>query len=64
MDGDRTHRAVARIEAALARVEAAVRHSAQSTDSTDDLARRHAGLREEVARTVAELDSLIGGNRE
>ena len=63
MDGDRRHRAVARIEAALARVEAAARHSSRPIEGSDELARRHTSLREVVAQTVAELDQLISGHR-
>lgn len=46
---------VDRIEAALARIEAAAR---QRGDERRDLARRHAQLRDRVAEAVAAIDDL------
>lgn len=46
---------VQRIEAALARIEAA---AAQRGDERRDLARRHAQLRDRVAEAVAAIDEL------
>ena len=46
---------VQRIEAALARIEAAAR---QRGNERRDLARRHARLRERVAEAVAAIDDL------
>ena len=48
--------ASARIERALARIEAA---AAMQATSYADLARRHATLREHVGAALASLDSLI-----
>lgn len=45
-----------RIEAAVARIEAAV--AAQRKES-DSLARRHANLREAMAKAVGTLDQII-----
>lgn len=45
--------AVERIEAALARIDAASRKST-------DLHRRHARLKASVARSLADLDALLG----
>jgi len=52
--------ALARVDRALARIEAAVRRS--GTDRAA-LERRHAALRAGVTEAVAALDSLIAGER-
>jgi hypothetical protein len=57
MDGDRTHRALLRIDAALARLEAAAQQPAPSGDG--DLAARHARLRGVVTEVLGRLDTLI-----
>jgi hypothetical protein len=64
MDGNRTQRAVARIELALARIEAAARHPRSSSADPDPaLAARHARLRDAVGRSLAQLDQLIAEQR-
>jgi hypothetical protein len=63
MDGDRTARAQARIEAALARIEAAAQ-TAGSNSGADGLAQlqaRHDRLRAAVQDSLAQLDQLIEG---
>ncbi len=52
MEKDAIVQAVDRIEAALARVEAAARETA-------DLRRRHEGLKASVARSLEDIDRLI-----
>lgn len=52
MNDTATIDAVGRIEAALARLEAAARNTA-------DLGERHATLKRAVARSIAELDGLL-----
>ena len=64
MSGDRSSRALARIEAALERIEAATRNRAFGTASSDELAdlrSRHERLRSVVTDSLAELDQLIAG---
>jgi hypothetical protein len=64
MSGERSSRALARIDAALARIEAASRHGATSVASSDELAdlrARHENLRAAVSDSLAELDQLIEG---
>lgn len=64
MSGDRSSRALARIEAALERIEAATRRGAQAGASSEELAdlrMRHDKLRAAVADSLAELDQLIEG---
>ena len=64
MSGDRSSRALARIEAALERIEAATRnraHRAASSDELADLRSRHERLRAAVTDSLAELDQLIEG---
>jgi len=64
MEGDRTQRAVARIEAALALIEAAARHARSPAGDPDAaLAARHALLRDAVGRSLAQLDQLIAEQR-
>ncbi len=62
MEGDRIGGAVARIEAALARIETAAREprSAPAGDDTG-LAARHAALRQAVTHSLAQLDDVIEG---
>ncbi|EIZ80620.1 hypothetical protein WSK_0900 [Novosphingobium sp. Rr 2-17] len=52
MNDTTTLDAVGRIEAALVRLEAAIRN-------TSDLAERHQTLKQAVARSIAELDGLL-----
>lgn len=65
--GDRRDRALARIEAALARLERAA--SAPRSGIPDDdgalraLQARHERLREAVGQSLHELDSLIAGQQ-
>ncbi len=64
MSGDRSSRALVRIEAALERLEAAARKGAMAAASSEELAdlrTRHARLREAVSGSLAELDQLIEG---
>ena len=58
MEREQTLRAIARIEAALARLEAASEKPATAPDST--LLARHEALRQTVSATLSELDTLIG----
>ncbi|PKB25152.1 hypothetical protein B0I00_0341 [Novosphingobium kunmingense] len=61
MDGDRTARAKARIDAALARIEAGVRASKGPADGADlaNLQRRHDRLCTVVQQSLDQLDLLI-----
>ncbi len=64
MSGDRNSRALARIEAALERIEAAARRGNSPVASSEELAdlrTRHANLRAAVTDSLAELDQLIEG---
>ncbi|HVR91713.1 MAG TPA: hypothetical protein VHG29_11570 [Novosphingobium sp.] len=61
MDGDRTTRAWARIDAALARIESAARRPASQTDADSNVAARHAKLKQAVAHSLRQLDELIAG---
>ena len=62
MDGDRIRQALARIEAASQRFEAAgARPAPSSSGETTDLERRHAALRSETGAALLELDRLIEG---
>jgi hypothetical protein len=64
MSGERSSRALARIDAALTRIEAATRRGATSGASSDELAdlrTRHENLRAAVSDSLAELDQLIEG---
>ena len=61
MDGDRTTRALARIEGALARLEAAARTSFVAESGDAELAARHSKLRDAVTQTLRQLDELIEG---
>ncbi|MEQ1540976.1 MAG: hypothetical protein HOO94_04015 [Novosphingobium sp.] len=63
MDGDRTARAKARIEAALARIEAAAQTAGSNSgsDGLGQLQARHDRLRAAVQDSLAQLDQLIEG---
>lgn len=61
MDGDRIRQALARIEAASQRIEAAAVHPAAPKGGDSDLERRHATLRRETTAALQDLDRLIGG---
>ena len=56
MDGGSVENALDRIEAALARIEAAATARAYATER---LAHRHAVLREKIEAAVESLDTLI-----
>ena len=58
MKREQTLQAIARIEAALTRLEAVGRRAAPAPDA--DLFSRHEALRGCVGTTLAELDTLIG----
>lgn len=63
MNGDRTSRALARIDAALARIEAAPRPTGPAPGG-EDMARlqaRHDRLRAAVQDSLDQLDQLIEG---
>lgn len=64
MDGDRTTQALTRIDAALARIEAAARDRASQGQAAEELARlrtRHSRLRNAVSDGLQQLDLLIEG---
>ena len=58
MDRERTLQAIARIEAALVRLEAASRGA--SVGPNPALVRQHEALRRSVSASLSELDVLIG----
>ena len=58
MTGDRIALALARIDAAAARIEAAARIPTSPAD--DELTRKYEALRHEAGAALAELDRLIG----
>ncbi|HSQ95315.1 MAG TPA: hypothetical protein VLM18_04340 [Croceibacterium sp.] len=62
MDGERTQRAMARIEAAVARIECASSQRPAMTGAVGDpeLERKYAALRSETGAALAELDRLLG----
>ena len=60
MDGDTTQTALARIDAALARIELA---AARPRQGDPELQRKHLRLRAEVELALRELDGLIGSGR-
>jgi hypothetical protein len=59
MEGDRTARATARIEAAIRRIEAAAQRSG-AADGDPELARKYQNLRSQAGEALAELDRVIG----
>ena len=59
MSGDRITQALARIDAAAGRIEAAARRSAPGSGDAE-LARKYATLRREASAALADLDRLIG----
>ena len=70
MEGDRSKRAIARIEDALARIEAAAGHFAASPadappQSNDEelaaLRERHERLRSAVVQSLEQIDAMIEG---
>ena len=65
MSGDRTEQALARIGAALARIEAAAGTPRASQDDGEiaALRDRHAKLRAAVADSLAQLDTMLDGAR-
>ena len=61
MEAERINRALARIEAAGARIETAAGELLAREPAADaDLVRRHEDLRSEAGAALAELDELIG----
>ena len=61
MEADRSSKAIARIEAALARIEVATTRSGGSDAELAALRDRHARLRAAVQGSLEELDQLIDG---
>jgi len=61
MEADRTSRAIARIEAALARIERAQPRQGGSDAELEALRGKHARLRSAVQGSLEELDQLIAG---
>ncbi|WP_088311060.1 hypothetical protein [Novosphingobium sp. B 225] len=65
MNGDRTSQALARIDAALARLDGAARQVAENRHGLADLAQlqaKHARLRDAVSEGLQQLDQLIEGS--
>lgn len=62
MDGNRARRAIARLEAASRRIEAAAARTmaAPSGEGGPDLKRKYDALRGETGAALAELDRLLG----
>jgi hypothetical protein len=62
MDGNRITKAIARVEAASRRIEAAAaRPATASTDGSDpELQSKYEALRGETGAALAELDRLLG----
>ena len=58
MAGDHSHPALARIDAAIARIEAAALRPRES-GTNDALAARHEALRTAVAEALDELEAVI-----
>jgi hypothetical protein len=65
MEGERTSRAMARIDTALARIEAAALRPTSAADPAefDNLKRRHDRLRAAVQDGLEQLDALIAGGQ-
>jgi len=63
MEGSSPESALARIDAAIVRLQAvAASPPAASAPADGDLAARHQALRSAVAQALGQLDGLIGGN--
>lgn len=65
MSGDRTSQALARIDAALARLETAAQGIGAQRQAAGELARlqaKHVKLRDAVSDGLAQLDLLIEGS--
>jgi hypothetical protein len=60
MNGDRTEAALARIDAALTRIESAAQ-TPRAVEPVGDLAARHARLKSAVAESLRQIDTLIEG---
>ncbi|MBT2133585.1 hypothetical protein KK137_04485 [Croceibacterium sp. LX-88] len=60
MAGDRIAQALARIDAAANRIEAAARSSAGSGGGDPELQQKYEVLRDEAGAVLGELDRLIG----
>jgi hypothetical protein len=61
MDGGQSEAALRRIESALARIEAVVRHR---DVVASDCEQRNRQLREAIGHSIAQLDTLIAGQGE
>lgn len=63
MDGGQSDTALRRIESALARIEAVVRHRdvIGRESAVGDLEERNRQLRDTITRSIAQLDDLIAG---
>ncbi|MFM5917725.1 MAG: hypothetical protein ACKOOL_09355 [Novosphingobium sp.] len=61
MEADRSNKAIARIEAALARIERATPRADSPDSELEALRERHARLRAAVQGSLEELDQLIDG---
>ena len=63
MEGTSPEMALARIDAAIARLEAVASRGAAAPDHADsDLAVRHQTLRTAVSQALGQLDGLIAGH--
>jgi hypothetical protein len=62
MDGNRARQAIARLEAASRRIEAAAARAmaAPSVEGDPELQRKYDALRGEAGAALAELDRLLG----
>ncbi|WP_156843072.1 hypothetical protein [Novosphingobium aquimarinum] len=58
MNGGSIEQELARIDAAIARVESAARSPSERPQS-DDIHERHETLKAAVSRTIAEIDAMI-----
>ena len=62
MEGSTSESALARIDAAIARLEAvAARPRDSGEDATSELGAKHERLRDAVAQSLRQLDGLIAG---
>ena len=65
MEGSSPETALARIDAAIARLEAVASRAAAAPGASDgDLAVRHQALRTAVSQALGQLDGLIAGHSE